>query len=50
MNKICKLITLLLLGMSIICLFLYMRYHMKLLAKDNKRYLNEINRLDERIF
>ena len=49
MNKICKLITLLLLAICLICHFIYLSYHMKILSDYNKKYLKEIKRQDEMI-
>ena len=49
MNKICKVITLLLLAICLICHFIYLSYHMKILSDDNKKYLKEIKRQDEMI-
>ena len=45
MNKICKVITLLLLAICLICHFIFLSYHMKILSDDNKKYLKEIKRL-----
>ena len=49
MNNICKVITLLLLAICLICHFIYLSYHMKILSDDNKKYLKEIKRQDEMI-
>ena len=49
MNKICKVITLLLLAICLICHFIYLSYHMKILSDYNKKYLKEIKRQDEMI-